>query len=75
MMSDLNMSRGKMPDTASIPLFALTFVMKLRDFDFTMKYFTIFVQKNDVRFECVPWKNLILFHFLCACLLLSKKIW
>ena len=34
MVSDLNMSLGKMSDFISFPLFALTFVIKLRDFDF-----------------------------------------
>ena len=30
-----NMSHGKISDFVSIPLFTLTILMKLRDFDFT----------------------------------------
>ena len=34
MVSDLNMSHGKMSDFVSIPLFGFTLVIKLRNFDF-----------------------------------------
>ena len=34
MLSDLNMSHGKMSDFVSFPLFRFTLVMKLRNFDF-----------------------------------------
>ena len=34
MLSDLNMSHGKMSDNVSFPLFRFTLVIKLRDFDF-----------------------------------------
>ena len=34
MMPDLNMSRGKMPDIVSFPLFGFTSVIKQRNFDF-----------------------------------------
>ena len=34
MMSDLNMSHGKMTDFLSFPLLAVTLVIKLRNFDF-----------------------------------------
>ena len=34
MASDLNMSRGKMSDFDSIPLFGFSLVIKLRNFDF-----------------------------------------
>ena len=34
MISDLNMSYGKMPDFVSFPLFGFTVVSKLRNFDF-----------------------------------------
>ena len=34
MMSDLNMSHGKMTDFVSSPLFEFTLVIKLRNFDF-----------------------------------------
>ena len=33
MLSDLNMSHGKMSDFVSIPLFGFTLVIKLRNFD------------------------------------------
>ena len=33
MMSDLNMSLEKMPDFLSFPLFGLTVIIKLRNFD------------------------------------------
>ena len=34
MVSDLNMSHGKMFDFVSFPLFRFTLAMKLRNFDF-----------------------------------------
>ena len=34
MMSDLNISHGKMPDFVSCPLLGFNLVMKLRNFDF-----------------------------------------
>ena len=34
MASDLNMSHGKMSDFVSFPLFGVTSVIKLRNFDF-----------------------------------------
>ena len=34
MVSDLNMSHGKMPDFVSFPLLGFTSVIKLRNFDF-----------------------------------------
>ena len=43
-MSDLNMSHGKKSEFDSFSLFALTLVIKLRNFDFnsdTLKYFNM----------------------------------
>ena len=34
MVSDLNMSNGKMSDFVSFPLFQFTFFIKMRNFDF-----------------------------------------
>ena len=39
MMSNLNMSHGKMSDFVSFPLFGFTVVIKLRDFLKSLKYF------------------------------------
>ena len=59
-MSDLNMSLGKMSDFVSFPLFGFTLVIKLRNFDFESHWnILIFFNKKryGVRFEYVPWKN------------------
>ena len=55
MMSDLNMSNGKMYDFLSFPLVGFTLVVKLRNFDFESQGNTLiyFLSKNDVRFEYV----------------------
>ena len=55
MLSDLNMSYGKMSDFVSFPLPESTLVIKLRNFDFE-SYWNILIffdKKNDVRFEYV----------------------
>ena len=60
MVSDLNMSHGKMSDSLSFPLFGFTLVMKQKDFDFEGHLNTLisFDKKGySVRFEYVPWKN------------------
>ena len=60
MISDLNMSHGKMPDFISFTLFGFTLVIKLINFDFESYQNTlIFFDKKryGVRFECFPWKN------------------
>ena len=60
MASDWNMSRGKMSDFVSFPLFGFTLVIKLRNFDFESHWNTlIFFDKKiyDVRFEYAPWRN------------------
>ena len=40
-MSDLNMSHGKMPDFVSFPLPGITLVIKLRNFDFESHWNTL----------------------------------
>ena len=58
MISDLNMSLGKMSDFVSFPLFRFTLVKKSRNFDFESHLNTkICFDKNGARFEYVPWKN------------------
>ena len=60
LISDLNMSHGKMPDFISFTLFGFTLVIKLRNFDFESYQNTlIFFDKKryGVRFEYFPWKN------------------
>ena len=54
-------------DFISLYLFVLTFAMKLKSTNYKRhQYFSIFrpMQNNDVRFEYVPWKNVIHFHCL-----------
>ena len=55
MMSDLNISHGKMSDFVSFPLLGFTLVIKLRNFDFESHWNTLifFDKKNDVRFDSV----------------------
>ena len=55
MVSDLNMSHGKMSDFVSFPLFGFTLVIKLRNFDFESHWNTLifFDKKNDVRFDYI----------------------
>ena len=60
MMSDLNMSHGKMSDFVSFLLLRFTVVINPRNFDFKSHRNTlIFLQKikYGVRFEYVPSKN------------------
>ena len=58
MMSDLNMSLGKMPDLFHIDCIHFSHITEKFWFWKSMKYFNIFWQKRyDVRFEYVPWKN------------------
>ena len=48
-MSDLNISHGKMSDFVSFPLFGLTLVIKLINFDFQSHWSTlIFFDKKDM---------------------------
>ena len=55
MMSDLNISYGKMSDFVSFPLFRVTLVMKLRNLNFKVRENTLifFDKENDVRFDYV----------------------
>ena len=55
MMSDLNISLGKMSDFVSFPLFRVTLVMKLRNLNFKVRENTLifFDKENDVRFDYV----------------------
>ena len=55
MMSDLNISHGKMSDFVSFPLFRITLVMKLRNLNFKVRENTLmfFDKENDVRFDYV----------------------
>ena len=46
MMSDLNMSHGKMSDFVLIPFFGLNFSIKLRNFDFESHCNTSFLIKE-----------------------------
>ena len=72
-MSDLNMSHGKMSNFVSIPLFGFTLVIKLGNFQFERQWnILIFFDEERyvVRFEYVPWKNvwfcfnsIVWFHF------------
>ena len=60
MMSDLNMSHGKMSDFVSFLLLRFTVVINPRNFDFESHRNTlIFLHKikYGVRFEYVPSKN------------------
>ena len=62
MVSDLNMSHGKMSDFVSLPLFWFTFtlVINMKNLDFESHRITlIFFDKKryGVRFEYVPRKN------------------
>ena len=72
MMSDLNISHGKMPDFVSCPLLGFNLVMKLRNFDFESQWNTLicFDKKRCVWFKYVQWKNVwfcfissVWFHF------------
>ena len=54
MTSDLNKSHGKISDFVSFPLFGLTLVIKLRNFDFESHQNTLAFykkNKNNTRFE------------------------
>ena len=55
MVSDLNISHGRMSDFVSRPLFGFTLVIKLRNCDFESHLNTLifFDKKNDVRFDFV----------------------
>ena len=60
MVSDLNMSHGKMFDFVSFPLFGFTLVIKLRNSEFESHWnILIYFDKKRcaVRFKYVPWKN------------------
>ena len=55
MLSDLNMFHGKMSDFVSVPLFRVTLVIRLTNFDFAGHWNTtiFFNKKNDVRFDYI----------------------
>ena len=75
-ISDLNMPWGKMSKSVSFLLFALTFVIKLKDLEFKIHSNTslFLTEKNDGRFEYVPWKNIWLwFSYLVLRSHLSLK--
>ena len=60
MVSDLNMSVGKMSDLVLFPLFGFTLVTKLRNFDFESHWnilITFDKERYGVRFEYVQWTN------------------
>ena len=69
--------RGKMSDFVSVSLFALILVMKmkLRNFDFINYWNALlfFHQKNDVRFEYVPWKNVWFCFISLVCAYFCNK--
>ena len=72
MVSDLNMSHGKMSDFVSFPLFRFTLVIKLRNFDFkghqNIQYFLI---KKWCQIWLCPVKQCLIWFKLCC---LSKKL-
>ena len=58
MMSDLNISHGKMSDFVSFPLFGFTLVIKLRNFDFEGHQSTVILSDKNmisdlIRFDYV----------------------
>ena len=58
MMSDLNISNGKMSDFVSFPLFGFTLVIKLRNFDFEDHQNTVILSDKNmisdlIRFDYV----------------------
>ena len=58
MVSDLNMSHGKMSDFVSFPLFGFTLVIKLRNFDFEGHQSTVILSDKNmisdlIRFDYV----------------------
>ena len=63
MVSDLNMSHGKMSDFVSFPLFRFTLVIKLRNFDFKGHQNTsIFFDKkvmSDLIMSCQTVSDLV----------------
>ena len=75
-MSDLNMSHGKMSDFVSFPLFEFTLVMKLRNFDFEIHWNTgtFFDKKRyGTRFKYVPQKNVWFCFISIAWIHFSQK--
>ena len=63
MVSDLNMSHGKMSSFVSFPLLSFTLVIKLRNSDFE-SHWNILVyfdkrERHAVRFTYVPWKDVL----------------
>ena len=61
MVSDLNMSHGKMSDFVLFRLFRFTLVIKLRNFNFESHWNTLFFfdkKRYGVRLDYVPWKNI-----------------
>ena len=60
MLSDLNISHGKLTDFVSFLLFRSTLVITLRNYDFeSHSNSLVFFDKKiyRVRFEYVPWRN------------------
>ena len=59
MMSDLNLSHGKIPDFVSYSLLGFTLAIKLRNFDFESLWNTLIFyfdqSKCNVRFKYVQW--------------------
>ena len=70
MLSDFNMSHGKMSDFVSFPLFGFTLVIKLRNFDFESHWNILIFFDNErhgVRFEYVSRKSVwFCFHWLVS---------
>ena len=75
-MSDLNMSHGKISNFDSFPLFALTLIIKLWNFDFESHWNTLMIfdkKRYDIRFEYVTWKYVwFCFIFIASIQFLQK---
>ena len=65
MMSELNMSYGKLSDFVSFLLLEFTLIIKLRNFDFENHCNTLrfFGKKHDLRYEYTPWRNVCFVSF------------
>ena len=63
MVSNLNMSHGKMSDIVSFPLFGFTLIIKLRNFDFKghLKTLIFFDKKmmSDLIMSCQAVSDLV----------------
>ena len=75
-VSDLNMSHGKMSDFVPFPLFRFALVIKLRNFDFEGHWNTLifFDKKNDAGFDYVMSNCQIWFKFCCLSKILTLSL-